>query len=1056
MKPIVLKMTAFGSYADESIVDFRKFKNGLFLITGDTGAGKTTIFDAIVFALYGESSGSERTMEMMHSDHVGKDVDTVVELTFEQSGKQFFVQRILHFTKARGRSGEYSGSKVSAVFKEPDGTVINVPKKINDRITEILGLNKDQFRQIVMLAQGDFKKFLKSGSEEKSEILGKLFDNSAYLRYQDLIAKSYTKLREDRAGNTQSINTQMVQVFQKPENTDEELWLSGNLELLQNISDLIEEEKKEETKKKDDFDKAKNELDALNTKLGTAKSQNQLIDELVSKRAYLEKLNELADSNQKLQEKSVRVANAFRKVRPAVKTHSDAVAQLNNLNKTIERLKTDFSLSQEKKKKAEDIVKADEPNQTKIDEFTKEIHSLSDSLPVYNRLENLRNSISARIQKLEFDSNALDRTIKDFESMEISLTKDEKEAESLENAGTLKIQAENNLKDKKSLKGKIDNIQTRIKSIVLNTNNLEGRETQYQGIVEKTIRYEAKYHELYRLFLNGQSGIMADKMRQELNEKGEAVCPVCGTHFVAGQETHFAHLEEGIPTQAVVDAAKEALELQEKERAEERKSIDIIKQRIEDQKTKAVDDAQEIFDDCSDWTALKDPMYLSSKTENLNRDIDQLEKTIKQEESNQKRFAFLQKKMAEDKEKREQLIKKRTALSTGIEKETAELNSWNEQAQDIQKELKYKDANEVKVNINRISSEKDSLTKLIQEHENNKIQAQQRYDTLKGSLESNQNMLPKLENRKTEEEKHLQDILKETGFESVEKADRELENIPYPERWLSDTDERINAYKNDVKNTKLRIEELEVQTKNWVKQDLQVLQQQIDVSNKKFNEANNALNSIRTVKKNHQQVYDRVKKEKEELSKTDYAWKVLSKLSDLASGSNGEGGKLSFDRYVMGATFREVIEKANIRLEVMSGGQYQLIHQMEAGRKNAIAGLDIEVLDRNTGNQRESASLSGGESFIVSLALALGLSDVVQSHSGGQTLDTLFIDEGFGTLDDDVLDKAIQVLESLSDGSHHLVGIISHVSRLEESIVQKIIVKNSSKGSSLQISGVEG
>jgi DNA repair exonuclease SbcCD ATPase subunit len=139
----------------------------------------------------------------------------------------------------------------------------------------------------------------------------------------------------------------------------------------------------------------------------------------------------------------------------------------------------------------------------------------------------------------------------------------------------------------------------------------------------------------------------------------------------------------------------------------------------------------------------------------------------------------------------------------------------------------------------------------------------------------------------------------------------------------------------------------------------------------------------------------------------------------------------------------------------MSGGQYQLVHQTEAYRKNAKAGLDIEVLDRNTGMQRESASLSGGESFIVSLALALGLSDVVQSHSGGQSLDTLFIDEGFGTLDDDVLDKAVQVLNSLSEGDHHLVGIISHVSRLEESIAQKIVVRNGTKGSTLKIEGTE-
>ena len=157
----------------------------------------------------------------------------------------------------------------------------------------------------------------------------------------------------------------------------------------------------------------------------------------------------------------------------------------------------------------------------------------------------------------------------------------------------------------------------------------------------------------------------------------------------------------------------------------------------------------------------------------------------------------------------------------------------------------------------------------------------------------------------------------------------------------------------------------------------------------------------------------------------------------------------------MGTTFKEVIERANMRLEIMSGGQYQLVHKVEAGRANAKAGLEIEVLDRNTGLQRESGSLSGGEKFIVSLALALGLSDVVQSHTGGQSLDALFIDEGFGTLDDDVLDKAIAVLSGLSDDNNHLVGIISHVSRLEESIPQRLVVRNSVRGSSLQIVGVE-
>jgi len=252
------------------------------------------------------------------------------------------------------------------------------------------------------------------------------------------------------------------------------------------------------------------------------------------------------------------------------------------------------------------------------------------------------------------------------------------------------------------------------------------------------------------------------------------------------------------------------------------------------------------------------------------------------------------------------------------------------------------------------------------------------------------------------------------------------------------------------------IQDLEAQTKGQKQVDLQILQGQIDEAEKESAEAEQALNSCQNLLRNHQSVYETIRHEKEILAGSDQAYAVLNRLSELAVGSNSEGGKLSFDRYVMGATFREIIEKANIRLEIMSGGQYQLVHQSESHARNRIAGLDIEVLDRNTGVQRESSSLSGGESFIVSLALALGLSDTVQSHSGGQALDTMFVDEGFGTLDDNVLDKAVQVLNSLSDGGHHLVGIISHVSRLEESIPQKISVSKGERGSVLRVMGTEG
>ena len=503
MKPILLKMTAFGSYANETIVDFNRFKNGLFLITGDTGAGKTTIFDAIVFALYGESSGSERDFKMMHSDHVSKDVDTVVELTFEQNGKQYYVQRKLHFQQNK-KTKEYTTTKISALFKEPDGNVIEVFTKVSERITEILGLNKDQFRQIVMLAQGDFKKFLKSGSDEKSEILGKLFDNSIYLRYQDLIGQAYTTLKDERKTSLQRISSYIETSFKAPENSDPELWLPDHPELLDHLKALMEEETEQISQSAKVYTSAKDEVDALNKNLGTAKMHNQLIDELALKRAHLEQLHQQANSYLDLEKQRTRVADAFRKVRPAAKTSADAAFQLERLKKEIKDLENTLVQSEKKKKEAEDLVKADELNKTKIEDLTKEIQLLKDSLPDYKKRDHLQNDIKIRVQKIETDKVALDQTKKDLEALEESLKRDEAESKTLENARVLKIQAQNELENKKSVKKDIQNIQMRLKAIKANVDELQEKETEYQNIADKTLQAKLTWDGLYVRFFEGQ------------------------------------------------------------------------------------------------------------------------------------------------------------------------------------------------------------------------------------------------------------------------------------------------------------------------------------------------------------------------------------------------------------------------------------------------------------------------------------------------------------------------------------------------------------------------
>ena len=1061
MKPIVLEMTAFGSYAEHTKVDFRKFRSGLFLITGDTGAGKTTIFDAIVFALYGSPSGSDRKPDMMHCDHVSKSTDTVVRLLFEQSGKQYTVTRTIHFRKKRGQSDEYNDASFKALLKEPDGTTLEKPTEITDRITEILGLNKDQFRQIVMLAQGEFKKFLKSNSDDKSRILGKLFDNSIYLRYQELIIESQKKLERERKAGLERIGLTMTQIFDAPKDTEgftEEDWLPGNPNLTDRLGALI---RHEETIIKDEenaHSENKKVLDALNIAYGAAESHNRLIDEKEEKTARLNELSRQEEDFKALEKQRETVSSAHTKVIPALKTSRDTAKQLADLKNNIRTLEIRLKETKTQLDQSQKIADQDEQTKKEIDSITGEIQALTESVQAYEDLRQLMKNIQGRSEKLHKDRITLEEKEKERTAVETQLESDRKEAESLQGADAEKERLANEQTRVQNIWNALtgaNGLKDRVKGIHKLEVQLAEKTKQLETIRKETLRAKDNYDKKYLLFFEGQSGLLAERMRNELKETGKTICPVCGTHFESGQDMHFAHLEEDVPTQKEVNDARDAFDAIEKKRQNAENDLGILNTRISTGKDDTVHYWKQYADDFAGWETLEDNTYLSRKADELKTMLNTVHEQIRTVEQQIKRFHSLQTSIPNNEKKHTDLTAFCSGLSSAIEKEAAERNTWIEKQKQDRKRLPYETKEAV---LSVISARKDKKKKLSDEitaHTEQLKTIRKLYDTDSGALKADCDRLPDTELRAGTAGDHLAVILRETGFSSGEEAEAVLRNIKDPEKWLKMTGEKLDAYRTDVITTKNRLAELMEQTKDLVRQDLTAMKEQIDSADEKYKQSNERLNDQKTRLQNYQNVLSSVKADKQKLAETDSAWTLLSRLSELASGSNSDSGKLSFDRYVMGATFREIIEKANIRLEILTGGQYQLVHQVEGDRKNAKAGLDIEVFDRNTGQQRGSASLSGGESFIVSLALALGLSDVVQSHSGGQSLDTLFIDEGFGTLDDDILDKSVQVLNSLSDDDSHLVGIISHVSRLEESIPQKIVVHNSNKGSTLTVRGAE-
>lgn len=329
------------------------------------------------------------------------------------------------------------------------------------------------------------------------------------------------------------------------------------------------------------------------------------------------------------------------------------------------------------------------------------------------------------------------------------------------------------------------------------------------------------------------------------------------------------------------------------------------------------------------------------------------------------------------------------------------------------------------------------------------------YDQLQGSLQAQHNRMPEVQQAVMEADEQLNRKLTECGFDSEQEVQQQIKGMQDLSSWIGENTDRYNEWNNSVTVTQQRVQQLQKSTEGIQKQDLQVIQNQIEEARNTYRQLDSQYGKADRLFVNHTETYEQATELLQKLNATQKALSLLGRMNDLAMGSNGAGGRLSFERYVMTSSFRQIIDMANARLEILSAGQYQLVHRMESYRKNASAGLDIEVMDRMSGENRQSASLSGGESFIVSLSLALGLSDVVRMQSGGHSLDTLFIDEGFGSLDENVLDQAIQVLDSLSEDHSHLVGIISHVQRLDECIPQKIIVKKGSEGSSVTLMGVE-
>ena len=915
MRPVKLTMRGFGPYAGETVLDMDKLgTNGLYLITGDTGAGKTTIFDAITFALYGEASGDNREPSMLRSKYADQDAPTDVELIFTYAGKTYRIRRNPEYSKRKSRGEGMTSKKPEATLYCPDGRVITKVKEVENAIHDIMGVNRNQFMQIAMIAQGDFLKLLLAPTEERKAIFRQIFKTQNYQSLQEELKKETAELNRFCESLKDSIRQYVDGIVadeSDPLTVDIKKAKSGEMpvdEILCLIQKLIDEDDKKEKKLSEEENKNEVKLAVVNMNLGKIEGREKARLELEKKRT---ELAEEVDRNKKLK-----------------------------------------SALEEEKKKTPEAEKSTE-EKAKVEA---ELARYDEADALNRTIEKGRITLSQKIKVLDDIRSAYDGDQKLLEGLKV-------ERKDLEKAGENKQKLESELEKTNERKKKLRKVREDYSNYLKKAEYLRTSQDVYRAASEKAEEAKRRYDLDYKVFLDGQAGILAEELKE-----GDP-CPVCGSRI----HPHPASRRSGVPGEEQLKKEKEASE----------KAQTIVRD-------KSVE--------CSKAVAELNVMneVISSQIEELGivADFEEIPNITgkKLAEATGRAFSLTEELNAEEKK-----IKRREQLDAELPEKEGNLEKKRKDAEMLEKEVTAIEAD--------VLSKKEQLE----------------------SVKKNLKFASK------------QDALKRIDGLSgiILKMKEDLENA---QKGFNDSEKRLEGLKS-------KIEELERQ-----------LAEKVDIDAKAEGEKKEALLFRKEkIKEEAQKVHTRLESNRnnrkwiglraEYLGRKEKEYVWMKALSNTANGNISGKEKVMLETYIQMTYYDRIIARANTRLMVMTGGQYELKRRKEAENNRSQSGLDLDVIDHYNGTERSVKSLSGGESFKASLSLALGLADEIQSSAGGVKLDTMFIDEGFGSLDDESLDQAMRALSGLANGNR-LVGIISHVAELRNRIDKQIIVKKESAGGS--------
>lgn len=924
MKPLKLTMSAFGSYAGKNVIDFTGQQQGIFLITGDTGAGKTTIFDAITYALYNETSGGERNGNMMRSQYAQPETETYVELEFLYRGQTYRVRRNPDYKITKTlKNGKIREQKVphSVELTLPDGTVFPEKKNATDaKIIEILGLTADQFSQIVMIAQGDFLKLLYTKSDERKMIFSKLFRTDIYWKIQENLRRKSMEMDERIQENDRAFEQEKSRIIPLPES--EELPLD---ELVERLRERLKDALKEQNLRRAN-------VEELNKKITKYEEINKLF----------RSLEKIRQNGKELEARQVESKERRQQIENALKADKVLVAEQQNLRQ-----------QQEVEQSAQAIAKMTE--------------TLANNQEMFETLKTQQQEAEAKQKREAADIQkkmlALEQSFPSYEALQNARSEEQQAKKVWEDLG--KTSEESFHKKKAGIAA------------------LKEQQKQQEQVVEQTKKNweqtslsaseSAKHYEhMYEAFLKEQAGILAE------NLSAGCPCPVCGSTV----HPDPAKLSDHAVTELEVEQAK-------KTRAAAEEKRDMAYAAFEAEKTEKQKLAQAVEKEEADFV---------------------LAQTIAKQQRKEAEQNYV---------------------------------SLQKIAEQIREKLVYPSLAEAKKQYAAMQKALEAAEQEIERKRQKVSELAEAMNTLKGQKlaeEENQKTAKKLA---AKTEKEYAKLLEKSGFVSEETYHLAI----LPERSRSKLEREEKEYESQCLRQQSEQKLLEKQVSGKTYTDTTELNEQLKAEKQALKEAEKTYMELHTAYENDRSVLQNCAVYLEKGKKLESEDQVIKSLSKTANGRLSGSAKIDFETYIQRQYFKQIIHEANKRLLTMSNHQFILKLKEEAntGRKTN-EGLDLSVYSLVTDSERDVKTLSGGESFLAALAMALGLSDIVERSAGAIHPDMMFIDEGFGSLDAQSRQQAIEVLAELA-GDSRMVGIISHVTELKEQIDRQLVVSRTDKGS---------